>query len=193
MSPTLVNVEPTSLRELGVGEKRLPASEVRCDLLEKQLLAAVQSRAARVAVAASTVRGCDKGNVSASRRFLRHLDLAQFGLVSAKSFNHALVRSTKALRAVLPVKSRRWGIARKVLNIFLRDCLYTKYLDAAFHLHSHEALFELPLDSITVSHLKRATGRGALPRWPGAKHLTEEVSARFQAAATAEAKDRSER
>jgi hypothetical protein len=76
--------------------------------------------------------------------FLRHLDLAQFG---SDGFEGALVRSTKDLQAALPPTSRYWGIARKVLNIFLRDCLYTRYLDTSYHLHSNEDLFELPLDS----------------------------------------------
>jgi hypothetical protein len=74
-----------------------------------------------------------------------------------------------------------------MLNIFLRDCLYTTYLDTAFGLRKNEANFELPLDSITVLHLKRAAGHGKLPAWPGVKHLTEPLSARFQEAAAAEA------
>jgi hypothetical protein len=74
-----------------------------------------------------------------------------------------------------------------VINIFLRDCLYTTYLDAAFGLRKNEPYFELPLDSITATHLKRAAGRGKLPAWPGVKHLTKSLNAEFQKAAAAEA------
>ena len=34
----------------------------------------------------------------------------------------------------LPKKSRRWGRARKGLNIFLRDCLYTVHIRKAYRL-----------------------------------------------------------
>jgi hypothetical protein len=105
-------------------------------------------------------------------------------------FETALDRSTELLCSALPIKARRWGVARKVLNVFLRDCLYTSYLDAAFGLSEAEQFFELPLDSITVRELKRAAGRGLLPAWPGVKHLSPALNRRFQKAATSEASKR---
>lgn len=155
------------------------------------LLKAIQSRAARIAVGASTVRGRgNAGTVSASRTFLRNLDLTLFGENSNLQFIEALDQQTEALKAALPTSARHWGIARKVLNIFLRDCLYTTYLESAFMLRSQEASFEIPLDSITAKHLKQAAGRGVLPPWPGVKHLTPAVSKLFQEIADAEAKRR---
>lgn len=152
-----------------------------------QVLNAIQSSAARGAVGASTVRGRgNSGTASAARAFLRTIDLKPFGLGRA-AFAAALDRSTDELRAALPRAARRWGLARKVLNIFLRNCLYNSYLNAHFGLDRAEALFELPLDSITALHVKRAAGRGALPPWPGVKHLTPLLSAKFQAAAADEA------
>ena len=158
---------------------------------DQQLLRAFQSRAARIAVGASTVRGRgNAGVVEASRKFLRKLDLRPFGDPMDGQFVRSLDEATLGLRECLPRRARHWGLARKVTNIFLRDCLYTTYLDAAFGLRKHEMLFELPLDSITAVHLKRAAGRGTLPAWPGVKHLTEALSVRFQAAAAAEAAKR---
>jgi hypothetical protein len=160
-------------------------------MADDQLLQAFQSRAARVAVGASTVRGRgNAGVVAASREFLRHLDLAGFGDPRERSFNRRLDAATDALRRSLPRGARHWGLARKVMNIFLRDCLYTTYLDRAFGLRRSEAYFELPLDAITATHLKRAAGRGRLPAWSGVRHLTAPVSATFQEAAAAEAKRR---
>lgn len=160
-------------------------------MTEDQLLQAFQSRAARISVGASTVRGRgNAGVVAASRRYLRQLDLSTFGQAAEARFSKSLDATTIALRDSLPRGARHWGLARKVLNIFLRDCLYTTYLDAAFRLRNSEAYFELPLDSITAVHLKRAAGRGKLPAWPGVKHLTEPLSARFQEAAIAEAAKR---
>ncbi len=160
-------------------------------MADSELLAAFQSRVARIAVGASTVRGRgNAGVVDASRRFLRELDLGAFGRTGNGFFIVGLDRATEALRASLPRGARRWGLARKVLNIFLRDCLYTTYLDAAYGLGGNEARLELPLDSITARHLKRAAGRGALPSWPGVRNLTPELSAMFQDAAASEARSR---
>jgi hypothetical protein len=148
-------------------------------------LKAVQSRVARIAVGASTVRGRGHaGTVAAARRFLRHVDLAAFGVKPAE-FQQALDRQTNALLAELPRGARHWGIARKLLNIFLRDCLYTTYLESAYSLNRAEDAFEIPLDSITALHLKRLAGRGGIPRWPGVKYLTPPLSEQFQKAATA--------
>jgi hypothetical protein len=153
-----------------------------------QLLRAIQSRAARVSVGASTVRGRgNAGVVAASRTYLSGLDLKRFGTPTKGQFFNRLDAATTELRESLPRGAKHWGLARKVLNIFLRDCLYTTYLDAAFELRKNVAHFELPLDSITAVHLVRAAGRGKLPKWPGVKHLTESVSAQFQEAASVEA------
>lgn len=98
------------------------------------------------------------GTVAACRAFLLKLDLTPFG--NPSTFAVALEGETEKLLAALPTGARHLGIARKVLNIFLRDCLYTTYLDEAFHLRRSEALFEIPLDSLTATQLKRGAGRG---------------------------------
>jgi len=154
-----------------------------------KLLGAVQSRAARAAIGASAMRGRgNKGAVAACRSFLCQLDLSPFGTTNGAAFAEALDRSTKELRARLPRGAQHWGLARKALNIFLRDAFYTTYLNAAYHLQRAEHLFEIPLDSITATQLKRAAGRAVLPRWPGVKHLTPSLSAEFQKAAAVEAR-----
>jgi hypothetical protein len=118
---------------------------------------------------------------------LRQLNLKAFGQSTKEQFAERLDAATAELRDSLPRGARHWGLARKVVNIFLRDCLYTTYLDSAYSLRNVEAYLELPLDSITAIHLKRAAGRGKLPAWPGVKHLTERLSAKFQEAASSEA------
>ncbi len=95
-------------------------------MTEDQLLQAIQSRAARISVGASTVRGRgNAGVVAASRSHLRRVDLSRFGQTTRARFNKNLDSATIALRDSLPRGARHWGLARKVLNIFLRDCLYT--------------------------------------------------------------------
>jgi hypothetical protein len=157
-------------------------------MTKAEFFRAVQSRAARVAIGASAVRGRgNAGTVAASRAFLRSLNLRRFALRDSVGFAAELDRTTRRLCAALPRKAQHWGLARKILNIFLRDCLYTTYLSEAFHLQRAEKFLELPLDSITATELRRAAGRGALPRWPGVRHVTPAISARFQEVAAKEA------
>jgi len=154
-----------------------------------KLLGAVQSRAARAAIGASAMRGRgNKGAAAACRSFLCQLDLSPFGTADGDAFARELDRSTRELLAKLPREARHWGLARKALNIFLRDAFYTTYLDSAFHLRRAEHLFEIPLDSITATQLKRATGRAVLPRWPGVKHVAPSLSSEFQKAAAVQAR-----
>jgi hypothetical protein len=157
-------------------------------MTKNKLLRAVQSRTARAAIGASAMRGRgNKGAVAACRKYLCRLDLSRFGTADGAAFADALDRSTNTLRAKLPQKAHHWGLARKALNIFLRDAFYTTYLNKAFRLWRAEDFFELPLDSITSIHLRRASEKGALSRWRGVKHLTRLVSGELQEAAKAEA------
>ncbi len=147
------------------------------------------SRVARIAVGPSTVRGRgNKGTVAASRHYLRTVDLSQFGTPDRESFVEALDAETNRLLAKLPRGARHWGIARKVLNIFLRDCLYTTYLAERHQLLLAELFFELPLDSITAKHLLSLSAGKSLPRWLGVKYVTREFNKRFQETARQVAK-----
>lgn len=158
-------------------------------MTKKEFITAIQSRAARVAIVASTARGRgSKGAVKAARQFLARLRLVRFGVKRRSRFEEHLNRTTTRLMAALPRRARRWGLARKFLNIFLRDCFYTTYLAREYHLDRAENFLELPLDSITTKELRKATGRGQLPQWLGVRKLTPDVSTRYQTAALKEAK-----
>ena len=116
---------------------------------------------------------------------LATLDLRQFGVSRQALFRRRLDRATDRLARALPRRGRSWGVARKLINIFLRDALYTSYLREAFQLDRAEELLELPLDSITARRLRAEVGRGQLPRWRGVKRISPAASAEFQAAAAA--------
>ncbi|HSW40426.1 MAG TPA: hypothetical protein VLL97_13135, partial [Acidobacteriota bacterium] len=93
----------------------------------------------------------------------------------------------ESLLDVLPINGRPWGAARKAINLFLRDTLYNQYLHGHFHFGRLEPWLEVPLDSAVARGLKAAAKRGVLPRWPGLKHLSSDVSAEFQAFASTHA------
>lgn len=165
----------------------MTAATLLLTMKKSEFLGTIQSRVARIAVGPSTVRGKgNKGVVKAARAHLRALDLSAFSVRPA-AFRAVLDRETKALVAALPRSARHWGIARKLLNIFLRDCLYTGYLEAAYRLSRAEQAYEIPLDSITAKHLKLVAGGGVLPRWPGVKYATPSLSDQYQRVAGEEA------
>jgi hypothetical protein len=141
----------------------------------------VQHRAARVAVTASATRGQGPGVVDCSRDFLVALPLGRFGTDDQRGFARQLDLATKDLRACLRKRAASWGLARKLLNIFLRDSLYTSYLAKEHGLAAAERLLEIPLDSITSKRIRREVPE--LPRWPGVRHLDADTSAAYQAAA----------
>jgi hypothetical protein len=156
----------------------------------RPLVPIVRSRVARIAVGPSTVRGRGhSGTVRAARAFLRKMDLRAFSSGS-RAFASVLDSATERLRKALPRAARRWGIARKLLNIFLRDCFCTTYLSHAFHLGRLEGLLELPLDSITARELRGVAGRGVLPAWKGVKRVTPETNRVYQEVALVEARRR---
>ena len=92
----------------------------------------------------------------------------------------SLDRETTRLQATLPARGRRWGVARKLLNIYLRDCVYSAHLRSAYRLGQIEPFCEVPLDSITAKRLRGSAEGAALPAWPGVGRLTPEVSAHYQ-------------
>ena len=145
------------------------------------LIATIQRFTAVECIGPSALRGQGTGVISATRGYLAGLKLGRIPQRSHGRFDAWLDRHTETLLDTLPVAGRPWGAARKGLNLFLRASLYNYYLREAHALGMIEPWLEIPLDSVTANALKRDAGRGALPQWPGLKHLTPEASAEFQA------------
>lgn len=151
--------------------------------LPRDLLQAFQARAARGALGASTMRSAGaRGAVLAGRAFLCEVDLRAFRTAGRSRFRAELDHTTEALRQAFPRQARHWGLARKGLNIFLRDCLSNVYLRDAYSLQMAEPLYEVPLDSITGATLHQLSD-GTLPRWGTVRDLTPDLSDQFQAVA----------
>ena len=153
----------------------------------ERFLRIIQDRAARLAVGPSTTRGRgSRGAIAAARLHLGRLSVTAFSVRDQTRFTRRLSSATRVLMHALPPKARSWGLARKVLNIFLRDCLYNVYLRKAHGLAAIEQMLEIPLDSITARAIREEMPE--LPRWPGVRNLTPDLSAAYQAAAMAVAK-----
>jgi hypothetical protein len=123
-----------------------------------------------------------------AREFASALPLRRLVTKEPAVFRRRLDEATKGLQKELPRGARSWGLARKLLNIFIRDCVYVAYLRSAYGLHRIERFCEVPPDSITAKEIRRKARD--LPRWPGVKHLTPEISDQYQQEAEREAKRR---
>ena len=151
--------------------------------MDTYLLRAIQHHNARAAIGSSSMRGAGSaGVVRSARAFLGEMPLRPFGTSSGSKFLSRLDSATHDLKRALPKEAQRWGLARKGLNIFLRDCLYTTYLRDEYDLALAENFFEVPLDSITGAHLVRAS-QGALSPWNTVRGLKAKTSADYQAVA----------
>lgn len=120
--------------------------------------------------------------------FLRSLPLARFGTADETKYRRHLNAATQALASKLPGPNT-WGLARKLVNMFLRDCAYNAYLRSAYGLGRSEAFMEVPLDSFTIKEIGRQAGL------PPVKlgMLSQEVSDQYQRAARDWAKQRKHR
>jgi hypothetical protein len=117
-----------------------------------------------------------KGDIERVRTFLDRLDLRRFK--DPAKFSRSLNRSTTALAKLLPKK--RWGAARKFLNLYLRNATYNVHLRRAYRLDRVEHLLELPMDSYAAKGLRKQCERSELPKWKGVIHLTHEENGTYQ-------------
>ena len=155
--------------------------------LEPKLIQLVRKHVASGSIGASTARGMGKGTVKAAREFLQTLDLQQFVMETEEAFNRHFNKITKQFSKKLLAKrklpGKRWGAARKFLNIFLRGTLYNHYLREHYRLDIIEPFLEVPLDKSVATGLQGEEEGSLLPRWRGVIHLSEGDSAKYQAVA----------
>lgn len=151
--------------------------------MTEALLPAIQRMLARASIGASTVRSQGAPGVAvAVRGFLAELQLKPFSTANIAVFSRTLDQQTQRLEEVLPRAARSWGLARKCLNIFLREAFYNAFLQARYGLAVTERLYEIPLDGVVAKAL-RSRVPGVLPPWPGVRHLDQRSSFMYQSVA----------
>jgi hypothetical protein len=121
-----------------------------------------------------------KGTIDCARSFFADFDLRAIRARSETGFNSRLDLATQSLMHCLPRTAQYWGSCRKFLNIFLRGCIYNRYLCEHFRLEALEPWLELPLDSHVAKGLAREEGAEVLPRWTTVIGLTPQNSLVFQ-------------
>lgn len=139
--------------------------------MRDHLAEVIRRYVAVTSVGASTVRGSPSGTADAARDALFSIQLARLGISDERVFRSRLNQLTEGLRRALPVGRRHWGLARKIVNIYLRNAFYNHYLRKTYHLDRSELLLEVPVDSAVAKGLRRSAATNELPRWPGLRSL----------------------
>lgn len=91
-----------------------------------------------------------------------HLIIDLEAISSCKSqleFNALLDSFTSKLKQKIakPVNAEHWGICRKAINLYVRDCYYNKTLNEHFSLDKVANYLETPIDSLAMKALAKHT------------------------------------
>jgi len=168
--------------------------------MNEELIDFLRERTAESAAGTTALRNQgEKGVIHNARKFLRGLELYKFAECTTEGLFSALLdEKTKALQESFPPAARNWGAARKVLNLYLRDVLYSRYLCKHFSFNHLEKWLEVPLDSFAAKGIQKDMLKIAgfdyrpktLVNFPGIKHLAREVNQAYQEAAAVIASSR---
>lgn len=157
----------------------------------KQFWERVQARCAlscigRTSIHSARARGAPPARtLDETHRFLASIDMWRLHARSHREFSTLLDVLTAELVKAMP-KGRggypAWGLARKGLNLFLRDAVGDRRLSARYGIERIIPWLELPLDSHTMNSLRGYDP--TLPPTPAIKRLTPDTSAAYQASAS---------
>lgn len=121
------------------------------------------------------------GMRAAARKFCSRIKFDE--LPEAAVYPKVLDKWTDRLSKELPEGGRRWGVARKCLNIFMRDASYNVHLCEMYpRLRLLERVLEVPLDSYTAAGLLGEDGAAdfGLKGWDAIIRLTTDENQKFQ-------------
>ena len=113
----------------------------------------IQRYVAETSVGPSTVRGYVKNTQKICRALLAGIDLAELSEIEKPRFKSWLNKQTDALHIQLRRQGRRkkgiqtYGIARKVVNIYLHNVFYNCVLNRKYGLENLCDFLEVPIDS----------------------------------------------
>lgn len=134
---------------------------------EDEFLSALQQRIADIAAGTSTLRGqvTGEGKIIAVQQFLgKQVNLRDFATADGSTFRKALDLTTD--RLVSAVDGLKWGSARKSLNVFLRDCLYDRFITDRIDLQAGRPHMEIPLDGQVGKWLREQAEARRHPELP---------------------------
>jgi hypothetical protein len=141
----------------------------------------IQRRIANISVGPSTVRGKGReGTKAIVTKYLgESINLKDFSNADSESFQKRLDDYTEELENKIP--SHEWGLARKVLNIFLLEAAHNIFLNKNYNLDKIISYLEVPLDNPNAKKLKNyAKSDGIDLEWTNIYSLDPKSSMQFQ-------------
>jgi hypothetical protein len=147
-----------------------------------------QQRTAQL-ISSRSLRNQGDGIVEIAKQFLRNMDISLFTNGNESMFRSQLNEQTHRLirRGRNHGKEIKWGSARKVINVFLEECLYSKAINDEYGIQRIIGFLEIPLDSQVFRFLKKVEresievlGNPNLPTKFTIKSLKHYNSKRFQ-------------
>ena len=159
-------------------------------MTEQQFYQLLHRRLSQIAIGASAIRNQGSGGLIKILReyFETQVDLDQFvkSLVGEAEYSVFLNGHTSHILTLFPDTAQSWGAARKGLNLFLREIIYSKFFSHRFSLPDNFSNFnslvkfmEVPLDRDVANGLI-ADSKGLLPKWINIKNLTPTISESYQ-------------
>lgn len=168
--------------------------ELYKEVINMQFIDFVQKRIANISASPSAVRGQPEGTKNKAIKYLESIKLHDFSNINDENkFKNLLDEHTALLREQLPSKS--WGIARKVLNIFLFQATQDINLNKKYALDKIIAFLEVPLDNPNAKTLMKIAKNNDKElykglKWESISKLECKMSMKFQDYATRYAKQK---
>lgn len=160
---------------------------------EQDFYKLLQRRLAQIAVGAPSIRNQGSGGLVKILRdyFEQKIDLERFAqsLTNESQYRQFLDEHTGDILKLFPITAQSWGAARKGINLFLREVVYSKFLSHRLNIPDHLKGFndlvrfmEVPLDKEVAKGLIKDSNE-FLPRWINIKHLTPAIHQKYQSQA----------
>jgi len=149
----------------------------------REFLSVVQEFMALQAVTVSTVRGLRRRGKALKniREYLERLPLERLVRRDGQDYAHWLDVHTRRIQKKLGGRKEQWGVARKAMNLFMRQCLYNTYLSRKFRLARFQKQMEIPLDNRVARKLRADAGKkNKKLKWKNLKALDRKTSQEFQ-------------
>lgn len=153
-----------------------------------ELLKFMRRRVASTSIGPSTVRKLiPKGTIDKVRKYLFRPDLSVFSTHDVQKFASILDTQTERFRrgGLGRHRKMRWGVARKCLNIYLRNAAYQYALRDHYQLERIEAFLEVPLDShVAYNMCEKEPEASELSGFKSVKRLDAQTNHHYQVAAS---------
>ena len=121
-------------------------------------------------------------NFRTQQYLINNLSFEDIASLDKTGFQTFLDNKTTELSRELPKPDNgrpNWGAARKVLNIFLRQCAMNKDINSFFELNRIEGYLEVPLDNHIVEKIDENADTSFAPNFK-IRDLTKKVSDEIQ-------------